>query len=364
MRRTLTIIGREEQKTSVTAKTLAKKLTLKQFSVQVSELLTTTERRQDSIHIQVTSGRTELRSRGAVQQHDRAAVMSPSQAAQAPEMDTWGKGSGFRRRGLVAGIVLLVGVGWIVAYGNYFTPRSTLGFNLGLIGSLIMLMALLGYPLRKHTRCMQRWGVLKQWFRLHLFFGIIGPILVLFHTTFHVRSLNAGIALASMLLVVASGLIGRYLYAMIHLGLYGRRATLQELQEQFSPSSEDAKSRLHFAPRVDHWLQRFASSSIHTERRFPFSLFWFLTLAMRRKILEFRCARELQWIMHNRRIPEFPGGAPEAIGLVGTYLKGVQRVEQFTTYERIFSLWHVLHIPLIYILVGSTAVHIVAVYMY
>jgi hypothetical protein len=50
--------------------------------------------------------------------------------------------------------------------------------------------------------------------------------------------------------------------------------------------------------------------------------------------------------------------------LASSYLRESQRVAQFGTYERFFSLWHVLHIPLIYILAASTIFHIVAVYMY
>jgi hypothetical protein len=50
--------------------------------------------------------------------------------------------------------------------------------------------------------------------------------------------------------------------------------------------------------------------------------------------------------------------------LASSYLRACQRVAQFSTYERVFSLWHVLHIPLIYILAACTIFHIVAVYMY
>ena len=316
------------------------------------------------VQAQVIAGsRRGMGSVASVQRHAGAGVIPPSRAASSDEPRTSRKPSGLGRLCLVASVALFVWVGWKVAHGNYYTPRSDLGYYLGLIGTLMML-ALLGYPLRKYVRCMNRWGDLKHWFRLHMFLGIVGPTLVVFHSTFQVRSLNAAVAVGSMLLVVVSGLIGRYLYVKIHFELYGRRATLQKLQEQFSGSSESAKSRLHFAQRVEHWLQRFESRSIETERRFPFSLLWFLTLGMRRKIVEFRCARELRRIMRKRRIPEFPNGAPQARHLVATYLKGVQRVGQFSMYERIFSLWHVLHIPLIYILAASTVAHVIAVYMY
>jgi hypothetical protein len=50
--------------------------------------------------------------------------------------------------------------------------------------------------------------------------------------------------------------------------------------------------------------------------------------------------------------------------LVQQYLQAVTRVAQFTAYERLFSLWHVAHIPFVYLLVISALVHVVAVHAY
>ena len=263
--------------------------------------------------------------------------------------------------GTLSGV--LTWMAYTVATGKYYTPRSNVGFYLGVVGTLMMLL-LLAYPLRKHVRWMQRWGALKHWFRIHMILGIVGPTLVLFHSTFHIRSTNAAVALFSMLGVVISGIIGRFVYTKIHYGLYGSRATLGKIQEEFAGHSNDAKSRLHFAPRVERWLQSFEQYSTQIGRSFISHLFNFLTLGLRRGILEFRCARELRRILKTEQHPEFRGGASEAIQLASSYLRESQRVAQFSTYERFFSLWHVLHIPLIYILAASTVFHIMAVYMY
>jgi hypothetical protein len=254
-------------------------------------------------------------------------------------------------------------VAYKVATGNYYTPRSNFGFYLGVTGS-VMMLAMLAYPLRKHVRFMHRWGALKHWFRIHMIMGIVGPTLILFHSTFHLRSLNATIALVSMLGVVISGIIGRFVYTKIHHGLYGRRATLGEIQEKFSSDSHDAKSRLHFAPRVEQWLKSFERDSTQLDRSLSSHLFSPLTIGLRRHILAFRCARELRRILKTERHPEFRQGALEAIQLASSYLRESERVAQFSTYERLFSWWHVLHIPLIYILAACTIFHIVAAYMY
>jgi len=260
-------------------------------------------------------------------------------------------------------MALMTCAAYLVAVGKYYTPRSGFGFYIGAIGTLMML-GLLAYSLRKHVPWMQRWGALKHWFRIHMIMGIIGPTLVLFHSTFHIRSTNAAVALGSMLGVMISGIIGRFVYTKIHYGLYGRRATLETVKEAFCGQADETRSRLHFAPRVEQWIQSFERSATQPDRSIGASVWHFLTLGLTRSVIEFRCARELQRLLRSERRPEFHKGAPEAIALVSSYLREVERVAHFTTYERLFSLWHVLHIPLIYLLAASTVFHILAAYMY
>jgi hypothetical protein len=45
-------------------------------------------------------------------------------------------------------------------------------------------------------------------------------------------------------------------------------------------------------------------------------------------------------------------------------LAATRRVAQFEGYERLFSLWHALHIPLIFMLIIAAVVHVIAVNVY
>ena len=124
----------------------------------------------------------------------------------------------WRRVGAVAGgfvwrvvVVVLLLAAWAVSQGGLYTPASDFGYWLGVACGSLMLVLLI-YPLRKRYRALSVLGPVRHWFRFHLFAGVAGPLIVLFHATFHVGSFNAAITLGSMLLVVASGLVGRYLY--------------------------------------------------------------------------------------------------------------------------------------------------------
>ena len=49
---------------------------------------------------------------------------------------------------------------------------------------------------------------------------------------------------------------------------------------------------------------------------------------------------------------------------IATYLKAVRDAAQFHTYERMFSWWHIFHIPLVYMMVFSAFYHVYAVHAY
>jgi hypothetical protein len=53
-----------------------------------------------------------------------------------------------------------------------------------------------------------------------------------------------------------------------------------------------------------------------------------------------------------------------AKGQIRTYVDATCSAAQFSTWEWLFSLWHVAHVPFIYLLVVCGIVHVVAVHMY
>jgi hypothetical protein len=266
-------------------------------------------------------------------------------------------------------VALLVVGAWLASRSRYFTPGSDLGYNLGLIGSLMML-ALLLYPLRKHWSLLARLGSLRKWFWLHMFLGVMGPMLILLHSTFTIGSLNAAVAFYSMLCVAGSGIIGRFFYTKIHHGLYGRTATLQERQLQLGLSSGEMKSRLHFAPAVEERLKAFEAYATGNAPGLVHEFARFFSVGLRARWIYLRSLSELS--KHLRAHAKVRGWDSEkferrrhsARRLLHSYLATVQEVAQFKTYERMFSAWHILHVPFVYLLVISAIVHVVAVHMY
>ena len=129
----------------------------------------------------------------------------------------------------VSALVLIAGIQLPVAH--YLSPKSGLGYAIGIVGGTLILAQLL-YAVRKRVRSLRWLGSVPGWFQTHMMMGIIGPVCILIHCGFSLGATNSNIALFCMLTVAGSGIFGRYFYSKIHHGLYGRKATLSELQER------------------------------------------------------------------------------------------------------------------------------------
>jgi hypothetical protein len=256
-------------------------------------------------------------------------------------------------------LIALVWLGWKVSNSHYYKPGEGLGYNLGLAGGLMMLTLLL-YSARKHLTFMQKLGKLKYWFKIHMMLGVLGPVLVIFHTAFRLGSINATIAFYCMILVAGSGLIGRFVYTRIHKGLYGSRSTLKEAHAELAGSSGEMKSKLHFFPKVEAKLKKFEHEALEQKRGFLAGVWYFLSFDVRRMLLAWRCWRYIHLKLGSNK----KDLADEASELVSQYLKQIQTVAQFKKCEQIFSAWHVLHIPLMYMMVATAIFHVIWTHMY
>jgi hypothetical protein len=270
---------------------------------------------------------------------------------------------------LYALLAVLIGGAWQISELKLLKPNDDLNYWVGVAGGSMML-ALFAYPLRKYMGFMRSLGKVKWWFWYHLCMGIAGPWLILVHSGFDVRSLNAGVALYSMVIVVASGVIGRFIYVRIHRGLNGERTSLQSLRERAGLVETKARSRLHFAPKVEARLLAFERHELEANATWLTHLRQVTWLPVQQWVTYLRCVLELRRPLNElaRRYDwstaDLRRRKRRARRLVDHYLNAVVRVAQYTAFERVFALWHMAHLPFIYLLVISAVVHVVAVHAY
>jgi hypothetical protein len=266
-------------------------------------------------------------------------------------------------------LVASLAVGWLHRNEGNLAPDSGLGYWLGIVGASSMLLLLL-YPLRKRMRSMRRVGSVALWFRLHMVLGLVGPVLILFHSNFELGSLNSNAALGAMLAVAISGLIGRFLYSKIHLGLYGRKAQVREILSDAEALKHLLGGALPVADQFIERMNRFTNVAMGTPRGVIASLCALPVLAIKGRFLRRRLlhdarrtlaaeGRRLGWSRRQRR-KRFD----TAVDLVTLHITAVKKAAAFEFFERLFGLWHVLHLPLFIILVLAASIHVVAAHFY
>jgi hypothetical protein len=264
-------------------------------------------------------------------------------------------------------VLLVLFLAWLVVVGNPYEPGSDLGYNLGLAGGLLML-SLLAYPLRKRIRGLDRLGRMPNWFRYHMVAGIGGPILILFHSTFRPGSMNGTVALYAMLIVAFSGVVGRFLYRHVYRGLSGRHRTLKEVQEQLRSSSRSLAVVFVVRPDLEARLHAFQEEATRPIGSVGGRVWRFVTLRARSRIVGHqvrRAAREALMQLERRVSPTRRyKGYRRAARQIDAYLEAAVDVAHLAIWERLFSSWHVIHVPFLYLLVVSAVIHVVAVHMY
>ena len=273
------------------------------------------------------------------------------------------------RLALYVGVLLLAALAAWVSLERPYRPGSDLGYYLGLVGGCMML-SLLFYPLRKYWGRMQNAGSLRTWFLVHIVFGILGPVLVLFHSVFHLRSFNASVAFWSMVVVSASGIVGRFLYIYIYRGLDGRQLTVQELENFLAPHPDKTFHALDLAPHIRDELEDYRLHAFAKDASPWLQLRRFLEVSLRRQRLAQRADAELQRILqlHGNHAgwsrEKYLGEVKAVEDLIGNFLRAVDVTARMAFWERFFAGWAFAHIPVVYILALSAIAHVVAVHIY
>lgn len=245
------------------------------------------------------------------------------------------------------------------------TPEHGLGYMLGIIG-VAMMAILMIYPLRKRLTGATWMGSVGAWFRIHMLLGLLGPLVILYHARFTWASTNSGVALLALLVVVASGLFGRFLYVHIHRGYSQRKMEVRDLFDELEVSRLLLDADGNAGHRVVGYLRQLERRAL--ERRpnlfrdalAVFSITvrtWLFSWRLRRVVRD-ELAREA--LLPGRRAAR----AHVLLDHLTRYLQSIRDVGGFAFYDRLFRAWHYLHLPLFLFLAMTVALHVLAVHMY
>ncbi len=268
------------------------------------------------------------------------------------------------------GVLIVLYLGWKADLENYITAESGLGYWLGIVGSVMMLLTLL-YSLRKRLKSMRDWGQARTWYTIHMILGIIGPVLIVFHSNYSLgASTNETVAMISMIVVVISGIVGRYLHDKIRYGLYKNEAKLEQLQLDNLFTQQQLSHLNKVNPDLFNTLEKYNDNvqvdssgllkcffrmlSIHTQ---------IMTSKPKAKKILKKALRELTK-NNNWTSKMYKQNFREANQFLAAHYETIKKIASFSFYERLLSIWYFLHVPLFYMMMVSVIFHIIAVHMF
>ncbi len=237
---------------------------------------------------------------------------------------------------------------------RFLRPSGPVGQTLGLMGTVLMMVPFV-YMGRKRIKSLKPVGTVKSWLEIHLFCGIVGPVLVTLHTSFKFNGIISA-AYWSMVLVMLSGFVGRYLYVRIPRSIRGNEMSRAEVEAE-ADELKDSLAGAGANEAVLRRIQAFEANAVPASSgHLSFADLLFGELLIGRKL--HGLSREL-----------VAGGLPpeacaEVIRLTAAHATLIRRAAYLQRTKKLFDLWHVFHLPLVYLLLVIAAAHIgLALYM-
>ncbi len=224
---------------------------------------------------------------------------------------------------------------------------GTIGHPLGIAGSSMMLLMLL-YSVRKRVGWLRRAGPLSRWLDVHIYLGVFGPLLVVQHSSFKVSGLVA-LSFWSMVVVVASGGLGRYLYLQIPRTRAGEELALAELEREDREISERLRTRFGLDSAQLARLDAVVTTPARSGLLGGFLRIVYDDLRLRSALRRF--ARDC------RSVPRAVFRDFERV--VRQKALSRRRVLLWDRVHELFHYWHVLHKPFALVMYAFMLVHVV-----
>ena len=227
-------------------------------------------------------------------------------------------------------------------------PSGPIGLTLGVAGVVSMLLTL-PYAVRKRWRPLARVGTVKHWLEVHIFFGIVGPVLITMHTSFKFNGLIS-VGYWLMMTVWASGFIGRYLYVRIPKTIRGVELSLTQVGARVTELQEDLQAA-SLPESVRRELDAFNQAVTPAANRTPGAIDLFFG--------ELRVRARLMLLRRHLRDTGVDVASIEAlVNLAAERATLARRMAHLKRTRHLFELWHVFHRPLVYALFGIVVVHV------
>lgn len=232
---------------------------------------------------------------------------------------------------------------------DYYKPSGLFGHGLGITGTLLILIGVTSYIARKKYKFLSHFGRLKHWLEFHIFLCSLGPVMILFHTAFKFGGIIS-IAFWSMVAVVLSGIIGRFIYIQIPRTIEGRELSLKEVVEMKTNVGEILTSSY----QLDESSYKIIldSTKIQNQSTNENLLSGIIHKYFEDRKTQGRIKKQLRKNNLSR------GDIRKVIKLVKNEVSLNNRIVRLQTMQKLFKYWHVVHLPFALIMLVIVLLHV------
>lgn len=229
---------------------------------------------------------------------------------------------------------------------DWFKPSGIFGHGLGIMGTFLIFFGVSIYIARKRYGFLARFIRLKYLLEFHIFLCVLGPIMILFHTSFKFGGI-VSVAFWSMVAVVLSGVIGRFIYIQIPRTIEGRELSLQELKSIRSEMTEELKQKTALsADYLENLIETVKEERSTVGVANILQRYW----EDRKTISDIR-----------KQLKEKNIDRTERRQIVKTIRKEISldnKIKRLHTMQRLFKYWHVAHLPFALIMLIIVILHV------
>ncbi len=238
---------------------------------------------------------------------------------------------------------------------DFYKPSGIIGHGLGIVGSAALIIGVFGYMARKRIKKFARIGYLKHWLEFHIFLCSFGPVLILYHTSFKFGGIVA-ISFWSMIAVVVSGIIGRFIYLQIPRTIEGREMSLNEINLLKSDLSQTLINKFNIDKSTIVLLETTFENNRDSDSGITF--FKIISDYKNEKAV-------LKKIKRNLKIQKLASkDYRHSIHLIKNEMVLNRRIKWLVLMQNLLRYWHVAHLPFALIMLAIMIVHVTIALMF
>lgn len=228
-------------------------------------------------------------------------------------------------------------------------PSGSFGHGLGIVGATMIAVGVALYSSRKRIRALWPLGMLSTWLEFHIFLCLLGPSLIIYHTTFKTGGI-AGISLWTMLTVVGSGMIGRFLYVLIPRNVQGAQLDKDAIEKEFDRIATTLQASELGSRLLRNLDKHFAAIRRPTDLRETISAYRQTGRIIR------SVTAEVRRLVVQQGVPRETARAIIRASKERSAL--IRRALLLGQVEQLFYYWHVIHTPFAIIMAVTLILHV------